>query len=108
MKKLLVGCLAIMLTMAMWAFTQPKEAPEGKPSTTAVWYYYDGIGDEFSQESYTLEPQSTDCSGSTNPCAILAEPDGTDPDIPDQDDVNAAASSSSNFTVESGLVDLKS
>lgn len=105
MKKILLGCMAILVTMALWSFTQPKDKHTWKPSETAIWYYWDGDGDKHEQESYSPVPESLDCDGTSVFCGILAEPDGMDPDVPSEAGITAAASSSSNFSGESALVE---
>lgn len=106
MKKILLGCLAIVATMALWAFTQPAE--KTAPKLTPIWFYYDGTGDPNDQSNYSTTPPPGGCEGADVHCAILAEPDGNNPGVPDQDDVNVASAASENFTEEEpGLVDFK-
>jgi len=109
MKKILFSCLSLGLVMMLWAFTLPKEKAETSPKLAPIWFYYDGTGSEFEQQNYTTTPPAGNCSGSSNPCGVYVEPDAGNSAIPDQDALDAAASSSSDFNVEvSGLVDLKS
>lgn len=107
MKRILFSCLSLAFVMMLWAFTQPRENTPSNPRVVPIWFYYDGSGDPFERESYTLDPPSTDCTGSSVLCAILAEPDGAEPSLPSSAGISAAAASSNNFADESALVDKK-
>lgn len=99
MKKILFSCLSLALMMMLWAFTQPRAKSERKHSVDATWYYYDGDGDPNDPTNYTPTGTIQDCDGSTDLCAILAEPDPLNNQIPREEDVEDASDASSNFTI---------
>ena len=109
MKRITLALLAVVASLMLWAFTQPKEKPTIKEDLTKVWFYYDGIGDKHEATSYGQPSSSLNCGGSAVLCAILATPSGGDPLIPSQEDVDIAAMESNDFEDEvDGLVEFKS
>ena len=93
MKKYLSGLCAIILAIAMTAFTLPQSGPK-----TLQWYVFNG-GDPSMAGNYTLNTGGADPNCPVSPttvCAIKANP-GTG-SHPNQPDVTTIKAASNNFT----------
>lgn len=93
----MIGCLALFLGLALWAFTDG--ASEQKPANTFTEEWFEYIdGDPYDPDSYIMVGSQPSCNGNTQLCAVRATKQN-DADLPTSESLITRGSQSQGFTV---------
>jgi hypothetical protein len=73
MKRFKIACLTLAICFAAFSSFKGRQPAEASPTGLLFkWYEYNGWGDPFEPESYTLLSSAPECHSDGNLCAVYA------------------------------------
>lgn len=97
MKKIILGCSALLLGLAVWALSGGQFEEKTASGLTEEWFVYND-GDPYEPDSYTMVTEPPICEGTTQLCAVRAiKQSGAD--LPTIESLESLGAASQNFTI---------